>query len=75
LPLRVEGGTRHPAEKYRHSQNGRTGSLADKLQQMVGASLKVYREAPTRALRREIILTTSTRYRSPRQPAMAKLTD
>jgi membrane peptidoglycan carboxypeptidase len=59
LPLRVEGGSTLATqlEKYRHSQNGRTGSLADKLQQMAGASLKVYREGTdTRTPRREIIL-------------------
>jgi membrane peptidoglycan carboxypeptidase len=59
LPLRVEGGSTLATqlEKYRHSQNGRTGSLADKLQQMAGASLKVYRDGTdTRTPRREIIL-------------------
>ena len=59
LPLRVEGGSTLATqlEKYRHSQNGRTGSLADKLQQMAGASLKVYRGGTdTRTPRREIIL-------------------
>ncbi len=59
LPLRVEGGSTLATqiEKYRNSANGRTDSPVDKLQQILGASLKVYRTGvDTRAQRHEIIL-------------------
>ncbi|MET0320086.1 MAG: transglycosylase domain-containing protein, partial [Duganella sp.] len=44
-------------EKYRHSAEGRTGSMTDKLQQMVSASLRSYQDGPdtTRARRRIVI--------------------
>ncbi len=59
LPLRVEGGSTLATqiEKYRNSANGRTESPVDKLQQILGASLKVYRTGvDTRPQRHEIIL-------------------
>ena len=59
LPVRREGGSTLATqlEKYRHSAGGRTASFSDKLLQMTGASLKVYREGrDTREPRREIIL-------------------
>lgn len=59
LPFRLEGGSTLATqlEKYRHSPGGRTASAGDKLRQMVGASLKVYRSGTdTRQARREIIL-------------------
>ncbi len=43
--------------KFRHSPAGRTHGLDDKLNQMLAASLRAYREGPdTREARREIIL-------------------
>jgi membrane peptidoglycan carboxypeptidase len=44
-------------EKYRHSPEGRTGSMKDKLQQMVSASLRSYQDGPdtTKARRRIVI--------------------
>jgi membrane peptidoglycan carboxypeptidase len=43
-------------EKYRHSVEGRTDSAGDKVRQMLGASLKAYRDGTdTRARRREIV--------------------
>ena len=59
LPLRVEGGSTLATqlEKYRHSADGRTESVGDKLRQMASASLKVYKSGTdTRNARREIIL-------------------
>jgi membrane peptidoglycan carboxypeptidase len=59
LPLRLEGGSTLATqlEKYRHSAHGRTDSLAEKLRQITGASLKTYRSGTdTRAARREIVL-------------------
>ncbi|MBO0736063.1 MAG: transglycosylase domain-containing protein [Alphaproteobacteria bacterium] len=45
-------------EKFRHSQGGRTPSIAEKLRQMVTASLSAYRGGPdTRTARREIVTT------------------
>jgi hypothetical protein len=46
LPLPVQGGSTLAVqlEKFRHSPNGRTESPAEKLRQIVGASLKAYRE-------------------------------
>ena len=46
LPAAREGGSTLATqlEKYRHSANGRTNSVTDRLQQMTGASLRVYRE-------------------------------
>jgi membrane peptidoglycan carboxypeptidase len=44
-------------EKFKHSAQGRTGSVSDKLIQMTTASLKVYRGGlDTRSARREIML-------------------
>jgi membrane peptidoglycan carboxypeptidase len=59
LPLRAQGGSTLATqlEKYRHSAQGRTNSIFDKLQQVTGATLRVYREGPDTTLqRREIIL-------------------
>jgi membrane peptidoglycan carboxypeptidase len=59
LPLRLEGGSTLATqlEKYRYSPEGRTFSAGEKLRQMLGASLKVYRTGPdTRMARREIVL-------------------
>lgn len=44
-------------EKYRHSPEGRTGSMKDKLQQMMSASLRSYQDGPdtTKARRRIVI--------------------
>lgn len=44
-------------EKYRHSPDGRTGGVRDKLQQIASASLRVYADGQdTRAARRRILL-------------------
>ncbi len=44
-------------EKYRHSPEGRTGSMKDKLQQMVSATLRAYQQGPdTTAVRRQIVV-------------------
>ncbi|HXL14668.1 MAG TPA: transglycosylase domain-containing protein, partial [Methylomirabilota bacterium] len=59
LPVRVEGGSTLAVqvEKYRHSDEGRTGSPVDKLRQVLTASLRVYQEGPdTREERRHIIV-------------------
>ncbi len=59
LPVRVQGGSTLATqiEKYRHSAYGETGSAMDKLRQMIGASLKVYRDGTdTRSARQEILL-------------------
>ena len=59
LPFAFQGGSTLAIqiEKYRHSQSGRTGSVVDKLRQIVSASLRVYHDGPdTRAERRQIIL-------------------
>jgi membrane peptidoglycan carboxypeptidase len=59
LPLKVEGGSTLATqlEKYRYSPEGRTFSAGDKLRQMLGASLMVYRTGPdTREARRAIVL-------------------
>ena len=59
LPVAVQGGSTLAVqlEKFRHSPNGRTDSPAEKLRQIVGASLKAYREGPnTRAWRERIIV-------------------
>ncbi|MGR8978946.1 MAG: transglycosylase domain-containing protein [Gammaproteobacteria bacterium] len=45
-------------EKYRHSKNGYTNSVIDKLRQMGSASIRAYLLGPdTREMRREIALT------------------
>ncbi len=44
-------------EKYRHSANGYTNSVVDKIRQMVSASLRAYLLGPdTREMRRQIVL-------------------
>jgi membrane peptidoglycan carboxypeptidase len=44
-------------EKYRHSSEGRTGSIGEKLQQMVSASLRAYQGGEdTTEARRQIVL-------------------
>lgn len=45
-------------EKYRHSSEGRTSSIEEKLQQMVSASLRAYLQGEdTTAVRRQIVLS------------------
>lgn len=59
LPFPVQGGSTLATqlEKFRYFPQGRTHSVADKLRQMVGASLKAYREgSDTRSWRRKIIV-------------------
>jgi len=48
LPTPVEGGSTLAVqmEKYRHSPDGRTSGAVEKLRQMIGASLRVYRQGP-----------------------------
>ncbi|GAB2868372.1 transglycosylase domain-containing protein [Pseudoduganella ginsengisoli] len=44
-------------EKYRHSPEGRTGSMKDKLQQMVSATLRAYQSGEdTTEVRRQIVV-------------------
>ncbi|MES2877095.1 MAG: transglycosylase domain-containing protein [Pseudomonadota bacterium] len=44
-------------EKYRHSSEGRTSSVGEKLQQMVSATLRAYQQGEdTSAVRRQIVL-------------------
>jgi len=44
-------------EKYRHSSEGRTSSVREKLQQMVSAALRAYQQGEdTSAVRRQIVL-------------------
>ncbi len=59
LPFSVQGGSTLATqlEKFRYFPQGRTHSVTDKLRQLVGASLKAYREGPdTRSWRRKIIV-------------------
>jgi membrane peptidoglycan carboxypeptidase len=59
LPVRVEGGSTLAVqvEKYRHSEDGRTGSPVDKLRQVLTASLRAYQEGrDTREERRHILV-------------------
>ncbi len=59
LPVPVQGGSTLAVqlEKFRHSPNGRTDTPAEKLRQVIGASLKAYREGKnTRAWRERIIV-------------------
>jgi membrane peptidoglycan carboxypeptidase len=45
-------------EKYRHSSEGRTSSIQEKLQQMVSAALRAYQQGEdTSAVRRQIVLS------------------
>ncbi|WP_394789954.1 transglycosylase domain-containing protein [Rhodoferax sp.] len=61
----LSGGARTPGgstlatqiEKYRHSSEGRTSTIQDKLRQMVSASLRAYQQGEdTSAVRRQIVL-------------------
>ncbi|MPZ77236.1 MAG: glycosyl transferase family 51 [Deltaproteobacteria bacterium] len=59
IDVPVQGGSTLAIqlEKFRHSPHGRTESPAEKLRQMIGASLKAYRAGPnTRAWRDRIII-------------------
>lgn len=59
LDLPLEGGSTlaTQVEKFRHSPGGRTATPAEKLRQMMSASLRVYRDGPdTRQARRAILL-------------------
>jgi membrane peptidoglycan carboxypeptidase len=59
LPIPVQGGSTLAVqlEKFRHSPNGRTDTPAEKIRQMIGASLKAYRVGKnTRAWRERIIV-------------------
>jgi membrane peptidoglycan carboxypeptidase len=59
LPVPVQGGSTLAVqlEKFRHSPNGRTDTPAEKFRQVIGASLKAYREGKnTRAWRERIII-------------------
>jgi len=59
MPVAVQGGSTLAVqlEKFRHSPNGRTDTPFEKLRQIIGASLKAYREgANTRAWRERIIV-------------------
>ena len=59
LGVPVQGGSTLAVqlEKFRHSPNGRTDTPAEKLRQLVGASLKAYRAGKnTRAWRERIIV-------------------
>ncbi len=59
LPVPIQGGSTLAVqlEKFRHSPNGRTDTPAEKLRQVVGASLKAYREGKnTRAWRDRIVV-------------------
>jgi len=59
LPVPTEGGSTLAVqiEKFRHSPAGRTSSPAEKLRQIVGASLKVYRDGPDTTDERRAIVT------------------
>jgi membrane peptidoglycan carboxypeptidase len=59
LPVPVQGGSTLAVqlEKFRHSPNGRTDTPAEKLRQVIGASLKAYRAGKnTRAWRERIVI-------------------
>lgn len=59
LPVPVQGGSTLAVqlEKFRHSPNGRTETPLEKLRQVIGASLKAYRDgANTRESRDQIIV-------------------
>jgi membrane peptidoglycan carboxypeptidase len=59
LPISVQGGSTLAVqlEKFRHSPNGRTDTPLEKFRQVVGASLKAYREGKnTKAWRERIII-------------------
>ena len=59
LSVPVQGGSTLAvqSEKFRHSPDGRTESPVEKFRQVIGASLKAYREGPnTRAWKARIIV-------------------
>ncbi|MGH7853854.1 MAG: transglycosylase domain-containing protein [Candidatus Binatia bacterium] len=59
FPVPVQGGSTLAVqlEKFRHSPHGRTDTPLEKLRQIIGASLKAYREgANTRVWRERIII-------------------
>ena len=59
LPVPVHGGSTLAVqlEKFRHSPDGRTDTPVEKLRQLIGASLKAYREgANTRESRDQIVV-------------------
>jgi len=59
FPVPVQGGSTLAVqlEKFRHSPHGRTDTPMEKLRQIIGASLKAYREgANTRSWRERIIV-------------------
>jgi membrane peptidoglycan carboxypeptidase len=59
LPVPVEGGSTLAVqlEKYQHSPKGRTSSASDKLRQILGASLRVYKSGTdTQEERQGIVL-------------------
>jgi membrane peptidoglycan carboxypeptidase len=59
LPLSVQGGSTLATqlEKFRHSREGRTDSIGDKVRQIAAASLKAYRSgADTTAWRQSILV-------------------
>ena len=59
MPAHFQGGSTIAVqiEKYRHSRGGRTGSASEKLQQILSASLRAYREGPhTRDEQHAIVL-------------------
>ncbi|HET8564207.1 MAG TPA: transglycosylase domain-containing protein, partial [Candidatus Binatia bacterium] len=59
FPISVQGGSTLAVqlEKFRHSPSGRTDTPLEKLRQVIGASLKAYRNgAETRAWRQRIII-------------------
>lgn len=43
-------------EKFRHSDEGRTGGVSDKLQQMLTASVRAYRQGPLTMLERQRVV-------------------
>lgn len=43
-------------EKFRHSDEGRTGGITDKLQQMLTASVRAYRQGPLTMLERQRVI-------------------
>jgi membrane peptidoglycan carboxypeptidase len=59
LPVRLEGGSTLATqlEKYLHAPEGRTEAPADKLRQIISASLKAYRSGPNTARARLHIVT------------------
>jgi membrane peptidoglycan carboxypeptidase len=59
LPVRLEGGSTLATqlEKYLHAPEGRTESPADKLRQIISASLKAYRNGPNTGEARRRIVT------------------